>query len=563
MDSFVFPDPPSAKALEWPGRPIGSDNVITRTKTRLAARDVSIDRVEGRRDELVASAVEHVVRHAGTEPLALCDAVIHGVRVRAVTNSAHLAQFWSAHWHRPDEWRRATGLAPPPRPQVTVYAIGGVADQQEGVYYSHRTATVVLFNTSYYGELLSAALAAVGRLLAEERGIHTIHGGCVGVRDGGVLCIGPSGLGLSGAAFELAAGDSGARFVSHDTVHVRYTLATRDGRRVAPFLVVPTHGRPVRGFRVFRWLERHRGAGGQMRAVGLDHAEISTHVSALDLGQPVEAYAYASARREYVRTDVAAAVPAIATGLLRAPLENVPEVAPDWLGSHAAALEALVNAVRSAAGDAETGEERDALRARLGALLATPSARAMLDLAPGPLSKQVVTNPMEGMRVSTVMLFRRDPRDRTVLGPLPLAQFVERLLIGEGPGGTREVAYNPDRAASPQAERAAMDALVRETAGGRGGAEALYHAFERSPAVPPTLTLEGELFRVLHRAAECYDLNAVVDTDPEVRDASEARALTNELVVRAAAARGGDLRLDLRGYRRALAAATPPAAEPA
>jgi hypothetical protein len=560
VEAFVFPDPPNAKALEWPGGPIGSTNVVTRLKARLPVRDVSVDRVEGRRDELVTSAVEHIVRRAGTEPLALCDAVIHGVRVRAVTNSAHLAQFWSAHWYRADEWRRATGFAPPPRPQVTVYAIGGVAEQQAGAYYSHRTGTAVLFNTAYYGELASAAVAAVGRLLAEARGIHSIHGACVGVRDGGALCIGPCGIGRSALAFGLAADDQGARFVSHDTVYVRYMLTTREGQLLAPYEVTPAHGRPVRGYRVFRWLETHRGATGRLRGTGLDQAEITLPLSGLDLTRPVQAYAYPGAREAYVPTDIAAAVPAIAPGLLNARLENVPETTPDWLGSRAAPLDALADAAGSAGDGLGDADARGELRARLAALIACPESRGLLDLAQGPLARQLVANPMEGMPLSTAVLFRRDARDRTVIEPLPLARFIERLLRGEGPGGTRVVAYNPDRAASPQMERTLIDTLAGDTAARGGGADEFYRAFERSPAVPPTLTLEGELFRMLHRAVGCYALNAVFDSDPEVRDAAEARALTNALVVRAAAARGGDLRLDLGGYRRALAEAPPPVA---
>ncbi len=558
MDPFVFPDPPNAKALEWPGSPIGRGNIITRAKALLAGRDVSIDRVEGRRDELVTSAVEHVVRHAAGEPLAVCDAVIHGVRVRVITNSTHLEQFWTLHWYRPDEWRRATGFTPPARPQVTLYAIGGVPDQQEGAYYSHRSGTVVLFNTTYYGELWSAALAAVGRLLAEERGIHAIHAGCVGGRDGGVLSLGPAGTGKSAAAFGLAAGDADARLVSHNMVFVRYTLAMRDGRRIAPFEVVPVHGRPVRGYRVFRWLEAHRGAAGEIRGAGLDHADIRAPLSALDLASPIEARAYAGAKGAYVRSDLVGLIPAIAPALFESPLENVPDAVPEWIASRAAELDGLADAVLlAAAPDAGSLGSRDDLRGRLAALLACPAARGMVDFAWGGAGGRVVANPMDGVPLSTVVLLRRDPRDRTVLASLPLAPFITRVLTGEAPDGTREVAYNPHRAASPPAERAAVDALAAEAAARAGGAEAFYQAFERSPSVPPTLACEGELFRMLHRATRCYDLNAIVESDGGVRDPIDAQARTTALIARAAAARTGELHLDLEGYRRALAGAGP------
>ena len=557
MNPFVFPDPPNAKVLEWPGAPIGAGNVITRAKARLAVRDVAIDRMEGRRDELVTSAVEHIVRHAGAEPLALCDAVIHGVRVRAITNSKHLEQFWTAHWYRPDEWRRVTGLTPPARPQVTVYAIGGVADQQEGAYYSHRTRTVVLFNTAYYGEVWSAALAAVGRLLAEERGIHSVHGACVGTRDGGVLCIGPAGTGKSAAAFGLATGDPGVRFLSHNTVHVRYTLATRDGRRMAPFEVHP--GARAAGPR----LPRLPVAGGAPGRGGADprrgpRPRGSPCAALRARSRPAGRSVRLRGREGVVRPDGsrrgrardrrrAAGLRARERARRDAGVARLPRLDPRHPRGRSPR--------RGGRRRVRPSMSRDEVRVRLAALLACPDARAMLDLAQTRVGGQVVTNPMEGVPLSTVVLLRRDPRDRTVLEALPLARFVERLLIGEAPDGTREVAYNAHRAASPQAERAAIDALAAETAARGGGAEAFYHAFERSPAVPPTLALEGELFRMLHRATRCYDLNAILASDPATQDPAAARTRTDALIAYAAAARGADVRLDLDGYRHALAAA--------
>src|SRR5438128_7963160 len=82
-DPYTFPPAPSSDAIEWPGTLIGAGNVITRTKTRTAVHDKSIDRIEGRRDALVDAAVGHITRRAGKEPLFRNDVVIHGIRVRA------------------------------------------------------------------------------------------------------------------------------------------------------------------------------------------------------------------------------------------------------------------------------------------------------------------------------------------------------------------------------------------------------------------------------------------------------------------------------------------------
>jgi len=112
LDPFTVPPAPDPKVPEWPGTPIGAGNTVTRTKGRTAVHDKTIDRIEGRRDELVSSAVEHIVRAAGKEPLTLQDVVIHGVRVCAITNSKQLTTFWQTNGYSPDGWRAQTGLEP-------------------------------------------------------------------------------------------------------------------------------------------------------------------------------------------------------------------------------------------------------------------------------------------------------------------------------------------------------------------------------------------------------------------------------------------------------------------
>jgi hypothetical protein len=564
VDPFTFPPAPDAVTPEWPGTPIGAGNVITRTKTRTAVHDKAIDRVEGRRDELVAAAVEHIVRQAGKEPLALHDVVIHGVRVRAITNSPHLAAFWVQNWYSPEEWREITGLAPPARPQVTVYALGGVADQQEAAYYSRRTSTIIFFNTSYYGQLKSWVLGAVGRVLAEEWGIHSIHGACVEKGGRGVLYIAPTGTGKSTSSYGLQATYPDTRFHSDDWVYVRYTYAVRDGRRIAPLEVIPLHADPVRGYRVFRWLEGHRGTPGQVRGLDLAGAEAVVPLGELDLGQPLEAYAYTSEKVFYLRTNLVANFPLSAYEMLRSPLENVPDVTPAFLREHGAELDALLEDVLDAAAqggeysrtveDYFRGLPRDEARILLARLIAFDNARAMLDITRILPRERVVTNPMEPTPLGTVILLKRDPRDRTVLEALSLDKFMGRLLIGETPDRKREIAYNAYRAVDDEGERAVVARLEQEAARAGGRAEAVYGAFLRHPDVPETLAEEFELFRILHRACRCYDLNTILATDPAVRDLPEAVARTMELIAYAVQVRQGAVRLGLGDYQSVLAA---------
>jgi hypothetical protein len=577
VDAFTFPPAPDPKAPEWPGLPIGAGNIVTKTRTRTAVHDKTIDRIEGRRDELVSAAVEHVVRHAGKEPLALQDVVIHGVRVRAITNSRHLADFWLANWYSPDEWQAQTGLEAPAKPQVTVYALGRVADQQEAAYYSRRTNTIVFFNTSYYGQLKSWVLGAVGRVLAEDWGIHSIHGACVEKGGRGVLYIAPTGTGKSTSSYGLQATYPDTRFHSDDWVYIRYAYATRAGERIAPLEVVPAppagtgprdgraSGAPVRGYRVFRWLEGHRGAAAQVRGLDLHNAERTVPLAELDLSQPPEAYAYTSEKIFYLRTNLVGNFPLSAHEMLRSPLENIPEVGETFMDRHGAQLDALVDDILAVTGgDDEYARDaaahlgampRAELRRLLARLIAFDNGRAMLDITRILPAARVVTNPMEPTPLSSVILLKRDPRDRTVLETLSLGAFMGRLLLGETPDRKREIAYNAYRAVDDEAERAVIARIEGEAAREGGTPEALYAAFLKQHGLPETLAEEFELFRVLHQATRCYDLNTILATDPKVDGLKEAVARTMELIGYAIAARTGRTRLTLDDYRDVVVAA--------
>ena len=565
MDSWTFPSPPNPIVPEWPGTPIGAGNIITRTRSRTAVHDKVIDRIEGRRDELVAAAVEQIVKQAGKAPLALDDVIIHGVRVRAITNSPHLAEFWVDNWYSPEEWGAATGLTPPLRPHVTVFALGGISDQQEAAYYSRRTNTIIFFNTSYYGQLKSWVLGAVGRVLAEEWGIHSVHGACVEKSGRGILYIAPTGTGKSTSSYGLQATYPDTRFHSDDWVYVQYMFATRDGRRIAPLEVTPAHGSPVRGYRVFKWLEEHRGAPAQIRGLDLGNTETVLPLREIDLTRPVEAYAYTSEKIFYLRTNLVENFPISAFEMLRSALENVPDVTEAFLREHASQLDALVEDVLHAAGSgAAYGQEverhfqglpREEIRVLLARMIAFNNARAMLNITHILPASRVVTNPMEPAPLSTIILLKRDPRDRTVLETLSLPKFMGRLLIGETPDRKREIAYNAYRAVDDAAERAVIDRLEAE-ARRSGGTDALYAAFLRQPDVPETLAEEFELFRIMHQSCGCFDLNTILTTDPVVPSLKEAVSRTMELIAYAVNRRE-PVRLTLDDYRSVLVA--PPA----
>lgn len=536
-DLFVFPPAPTPEAIEWPGTPIGPGNCITRTKTRTAVQDKSIDRTEGRRDELVNAAVAHMTKRAAHDAIFLHDVIIHGIRVRATTNSPHLHDFWVTNWYSPEEWQRITGLTPPVEPQVNVFAFSGVNDQPEAAYYSRKTSTIVFFNTAYYGQLKSWVLGAVGRVLAEEFGIHSIHGACVEKEGKGVLYIAPTGTGKSTSSYGLM-GYPRTRFHSDDWVYVRYAYPTTDGRQLHPMRVRLTSGREVIGFRVFRWLENEAARNSDATVTGLDleNREVTVPVSALDKSGSVSAYAYTSEKLFYLRTNLAENFPLAALQLLRSPMENVPDVRPAFLERQSEMLSRLVEAVHRERGTAaeEAKVSWDGMGALFGRLIAFDNARAMLDIGQVLPSERVFTNPMEPSRLASVILLKRKPEEPIILEHLSQSAFTGRLLIGETPDKKREIAYNAYRAVDDGDERKFVDSIeaaaiqrfgptypIGELAG-------LMHRAD----IPDTLFEEFELFRMLYRATRCYDLNTTLTAHPAVRDKQEAVRLTMELIAK-------------------------------
>ncbi|MGH9455437.1 MAG: hypothetical protein ACRD2O_15870, partial [Terriglobia bacterium] len=120
---YTFPPAPADGLAEWPGSPLGVSNTITRTKGRTAVHDKTVDATPGLLEKLLKSARDHMaVIESQRAPGAVHhrDVVIHGIRVRAITNSDHLHDFWADNWYSPEEWQRLTGTAPAAEPRIMV-----------------------------------------------------------------------------------------------------------------------------------------------------------------------------------------------------------------------------------------------------------------------------------------------------------------------------------------------------------------------------------------------------------------------------------------------------------
>ncbi len=544
---YTFPAPPSPELSEWPGTPLGVSNTITRTKGRTAVHNKTVDATPGLYEKLLKSAHDHLERVAAKEPARTHDVMIHGIRVRATTNSRHLYDFWEDNWYSLEEWRRLTGQSTPAEPRVMVYALHGVRNEQEAAYYSRSNNAIIFFNTSYYGQLKSWVLGAVGRILAAEYGIHSIHGACVEKAGKGVLYIAPTGTGKSTSSYGLMTYPK-TRFHSDDWVYVRYTYATRAGQRVFLLSAEGSDGSQARGFQVYRWVERHAAdRQARLRAIALDHADLGLTLGDLDLSKPIEAYAYTSEKIFYLRTNLAENFPASAAELLASKEENVPDVTPAFLGRERATLENIAASLRQARDGSVAGQLRGRSELELaeisGRLIAFDNARSMLDIGKVLPAERVYTNPLEPVRLAAVMLLKRNPDDPTVLERLELDPFMERLLVGETPDKKLETAYNAYRAVDDREEREFIERLQKEASKSRS----LYSLFAAGGA-PASLEEEFELFRVMAQAARTYDLNTTLQKDPAVRDKRQAVGRTIQLIARTLEEEPRDVRLTIANY---------------
>ena len=545
---FVFPSSPYPVAIEWPGTPIGVSNTITRTKGRTVVHDKTIDRTPGKRDALVASAEKHMAAHPD-DSVYRHDVIIHGIRVRALTNSPHLFDFWVTNWFSTEEWQQITNQMPPAEPQVAVYAFGGVEGEQEAAYYSRQTNTVIFFNTSYYGQLKSWVLGAVGRVLAEEYGIHSVHGACVEKNGKGILYIAPTGTGKSTSSYGLMDYPN-TRFHSDDWVYIRYTHATRDGKRIAP-VTIRDGATQIHGYECFRWLETNTfKKDAEIHALALDNTPLDLTVADLDFSQPREAYAYTSEKVFYLRSNIVENFPLAACELLHTSFENVPDVTPAFREQFAKLMQTSADAALAA--DAKSGcgflaeQPRDMIEEQMGRLAAFDNARAMLRIENVFNPQRCYTNPLEPVKLRTVFLLKRNFAEDDVLESLDEAQFLTRLLIGLTPDGKKETAYNAYRAVDDNEERAFINKLEKESAEKH---VSLYKLYCESREYPQTLYEEFELFRVLHGATRDYHMNTILTKDPRNTTKAEAVHETMELIARTADAEPRELALTIEDYR--------------
>lgn len=541
---YSFPTSDDAMAPEWPGTPIGAKNTITRQKGRTPSHDKTVDAKPGLFKRLLTSSFEHIA--GSTLPTYSHDVVIHGLRVRAITNSEHLIGYWRDNWFSPKEWADRTGIRLADTPDVLVVALGRVPTEAEAAYYSRQNDTVIFFNTSYYGQLKSWVLGAVGRKLAVDYGIHSIHGAVV-TKDGkGVLYIAPTGTGKSTSTYGLMEFPD-TRFHSDDWVYVRYAYPTKDGRRISPARVLEGGAEVARGYQCYRWLEDHSGSASTVIGRGLDDAEITCAAKDIDVVHP-EAYAYTSEKVFYLRSNLVESFPQAAFDMVRSRLENAPDVSPEFLEEHKATIDAVFAHLKGQPPFDAMGDEL--LRTTIGRFFAFENTRAMLDITTVFPKERVFTNPMEPARIHATFLIKRNFDEDLVIERMGIDAFMARLMVGRTPSGSKEIVYNSYRAVDDKSERAWLDTIEAK------GVEKMWAHYQKADDKPVTLHEEMEMFRMLFRSSKAYDLNTVLQKDPAIPSRMDAVNRTMHIIVKALENEKDAFRYTIKDYSKLLGGGT-------
>jgi hypothetical protein len=387
-------------------------------------------------------------------------------------------------------------------------------------------------------------LGAVGRILAAEYGIHSIHGACVEKAGKGVLYIAPTGTGKTTSSYGLM-NYPRTRFHSDDWVYVRYAYTTRQGGRVLVLAGESSDGSSARGYQVYRWIESHaQDRSARISCMTLQNQELSLTLADLDLTKDLEAYAYTSEKVFYLRTNLVENFPLAALEIMSSKEENVPDVSAGFIGRHNATLQNIVGDLLHCHSDKLAGKPPNELEQMAGRLIAFDNARSMLDITKVLAPDRVYANPMEPVKLAAVMLLKRNPDDRTVLSHALLESFMGKLLIGETPEKKRETAYNAYRAVDDNAERAFIERLEEQATPSRP----LYTLLCQAGGVPDSLKEEFELFRVLYHAARTYALNTTLQRDSAVQDKRQAVERTLAIIARTLEEEPRGLELTLDNY---------------
>jgi len=197
-----------AKLKESPKyKRVALQNVMTHPRKPVEAKtDVTIDE----RDALVQEAEAALPYDRYFE----WNANINGIIIQLRTNDPHLYDFWVENWY-------PAQLEADLEPHGIIYAVTGVAGRQPYGYYNPEQKTAVIFNSNYYGQVRSWALAMAAHASERMLDVHGIRAACADIKGRGIALMGPKGL-KRGSTFIRLLDDDDVSFLTNDWIFVRY-----------------------------------------------------------------------------------------------------------------------------------------------------------------------------------------------------------------------------------------------------------------------------------------------------------------------------------------------------
>lgn len=182
------------------------NNVVTKVQNYAEVR--TAHGLEGR-NALLAEAEAHLSPDSYFE----WNAAIGGAVVQLRTNSPHLADFFLENFY-------PAPLESDLEPHAVVYAVKDIPGREPQGFASFDTGTAFAFNTAFYGQVRSLALAMAGESLGRSGGALLAHCACLD-RDGAGLLVWGTGDSGRTALLSKALEAEGVRLVAADSLLVR------------------------------------------------------------------------------------------------------------------------------------------------------------------------------------------------------------------------------------------------------------------------------------------------------------------------------------------------------
>lgn len=192
-------------------RPKALNNVVTKIQAYVETR--SAPGLDGR-NELLREAEAHLPADAYFE----WNAAVAGAVVQLRTNSPHLADFFQENFY-------PAPLESEVEPHAVIYAVKDVSGREPSAFLHSETATAFAFNTAFYGQVRSLALALAAEQASRASGALMAHAAALDLGGKGVLVWGAPGSGRT-AVLGAALARDGVKLVASDAVLVRLGAAS-------------------------------------------------------------------------------------------------------------------------------------------------------------------------------------------------------------------------------------------------------------------------------------------------------------------------------------------------